>query len=291
MSENNKKQSESKVNTEKKCFVIMPFSTPDGYPDKHFDSVYETIIKPAIEEAGFESDRVDVDCICDNIINKILKGLAESEMVVCDLSSRNPNVMYELGIRQAYGKKVVLIQDERTDRIFDVSGINTILYNSGRVYEDVLKSQKEITKAIKETYAADDISIMSIAKINCAPAEQELPSEKQTTELMLRTILNSIRQLEVKYDIINLSNRRNERVNISSEVNVIDEKYQFYRNKAQELLNDPDCTVVDLDAFLKQLNNFLGLIDMSNTSQLYKSRIKKSINIIRDQVKELLDNK
>lgn len=47
-------------------------------------------------------------------------------MAICDLSSRNPNVMYELGIRQAYGKKVVLIQDDATDKIFDVAGINTV---------------------------------------------------------------------------------------------------------------------------------------------------------------------
>ena len=140
MSEQNVKQSksDSEVQNNKKCFIIMPISTPEGYTENHFKQVYETIIAPAVVKAGYEPYRVDDDRICDSIIDKILRNLVECEMAVCDLSSRNPNVMYELGIRQAYGKKVVLIQDEKSQPIFDVSAINTVFYNSRRIYEDVI---------------------------------------------------------------------------------------------------------------------------------------------------------
>ena len=105
--------------------------------------------------------RVDDDRICDSIIDKILRNLVECEMAVCDLSSRNPNVMYELGIRQAYGKKVVLIQDEKSQPIFDVSAINTVFYNSRRIYEDVIASQNNISEAIIST-AKEDLSLIHI---------------------------------------------------------------------------------------------------------------------------------
>lgn len=114
---------ESKAKT---CFVIMPISDQPKYPAGHFDKIYEQIIVPAVKEAGFEPIRADSNQICDSIMQKILKNLVECDMAICDLSSRNPNVMYELGIRQAYGKKVVLIQDDATDKIFDVAGINTV---------------------------------------------------------------------------------------------------------------------------------------------------------------------
>ena len=131
------------------------------------------------------------------IIDKILRNLVECEMAVCDLSSRNPNVMYELGIRQAYGKKVVLIQDEKSQPIFDVSAINTIFYNSKRTYEDVIASQNEISEAILSTAKEDSISLMSIAKIPSASAEAQSKSDdKQIYEVMLSSILNSVRRLE-----------------------------------------------------------------------------------------------
>ena len=118
-----------------KCFVIMPISDQGDYHSGHFTKVYEQIFQPAIEEAGYKAYRVDEDKICDSIIDKIFRAAQEYPMAICDLSNRNPNVLYELGLRQAYNMPVVLVQDEKTERIFDVSGINTVTYNSGRQYE------------------------------------------------------------------------------------------------------------------------------------------------------------
>lgn len=96
-------------------------------------------------------------------MQKILKNLIECDMAICDLSSRNPNVMYELGIRQAYGKKVVLVQDDATDKIFDVAGINTVFYKRDRLYENVIKAKDDIANAIKETYENGSYSLLDIA--------------------------------------------------------------------------------------------------------------------------------
>lgn len=104
-------------NKTKTCFVIMPISDQPKYPTGHFDKIYEQIIVPAVKEAEFEPIRADSNQICDSIMQKILKNLIECDMAICDLSSRNPNVMYELGIRQAYGKKVVLVQDDVPEKI------------------------------------------------------------------------------------------------------------------------------------------------------------------------------
>jgi hypothetical protein len=51
----------------------------------------------------------------------VIKRLVHSPLVLCDLSARNPNVMFELGIRQAFDKPVVLVQDEKTPQIFDIA--------------------------------------------------------------------------------------------------------------------------------------------------------------------------
>ena len=90
------------------CFVIMPISDQGDYPKGHFDKVYEQIFQPAIREAGYEPYRVDENKICDSIMKKIFDAIYNSPMALCDLSNRNPNVLYELGLRQAYDKPVVL---------------------------------------------------------------------------------------------------------------------------------------------------------------------------------------
>ena len=122
--------SESKKEEKEKCFVIMPISDQGDYPMGHFAKVYEQIIKPSVEAAGYEAYRVDENNICDVIINKIFSAIQECPMAICDLSNRNPNVLYELGLRQAYDKPVVLIQDDKTEKIFDISGINTSFYKN-----------------------------------------------------------------------------------------------------------------------------------------------------------------
>lgn len=155
-------------NTEdkEKCFVIMPISDQGDYPKGHFTKVYEQIIKPAVEETGYIPYRVDENKISDTIINKIFAAIQECPMAICDLSNRNPNVLYELGLRQAYDKPVVLIQDDKTENIFDVSGISTIYYQSDRLYENVLRAREEIKDAIISTRKGNINTLVRIVKVN-----------------------------------------------------------------------------------------------------------------------------
>lgn len=88
------------------CFVIMPISDVHGYEPGHFGRVYEHILKPAIIAAGYLPVRADDTIKTDYIVVGIIQKIVESEMVICDFSARNPNVMYELGIRHAFNKPV-----------------------------------------------------------------------------------------------------------------------------------------------------------------------------------------
>ena len=82
----------------KKCFVIMPISDAEGYDKGHFTRVYEHLIKPAVIEAGFEPVRADDTSKANFIVMDILQQILACDMAICDLSSRNPNVFYELGV-------------------------------------------------------------------------------------------------------------------------------------------------------------------------------------------------
>ena len=124
----------------KECFVIMPISDAEGYDKGHFTRVYEHLVKPAVIEAGFEPMRADDTSKANFIVVDILKQILESDMAICDLSSRNPNVFYELGIRQAFNLKTVLIKDIKTTMPFDIAGIRTLHYNENLRIDEVKKA-------------------------------------------------------------------------------------------------------------------------------------------------------
>jgi hypothetical protein len=139
----------------KECFIIMPISDTDGYPQGHFKHVYDNIVVPSCAKAGFQAIRAD-DVKATNLIHlDILKKLIEAPIAICDLSSRNPNVLFELGIRQAFDKPVVLIQEAGTPKIFDIAPLRYLEYSKEMKYHDVLKSQNELKDAIEATVAAD----------------------------------------------------------------------------------------------------------------------------------------
>lgn len=179
-----------------KCFVIMPISDQGDYPKGHFQKVYEQIFVPAIKDAGYEAFRVDEDNMSTPIVEKIFRAIQECPMAVCDLSNRNPNVLYELGIRQAYDKPVVLVQDDKTERIFDVSGINTVPYKSTRLYEDVLDARKKITEAILATKAGEHNTIVKVVNAQVAVKPSGNMTKEDKIEIMLSGLVKDVNDLK-----------------------------------------------------------------------------------------------
>lgn len=189
-------------NFENTCFVIMPFSSPPGYDSDHFTKVYEQIFKPAIEKAGYKAHRADEDKLSTSIVEKIFKAVSECPIALCDLSSGNPNVLYELGLRNAYDLPVVLVKDDKTKFIFDVSGISTIQYDSHRLYENVETAKKNITEALTEykKKSENNEEIPTVAKIVRVTAAQQLGTISSdgtnNTNLMFQMIMDEVNNIK-----------------------------------------------------------------------------------------------
>ncbi len=180
-----------------KCFVIMPISDKQGYPIGHFTKVYEQIFKPAIKEAGYKPYRVDEDCLSSSIIQKIYDGLTKAPMAICDLSSANPNVLYELGIRHSFDLPVILVKDEKTNFIFDISTINTVTYQSDRVYENVISAIENIKTAIEETKIQSGRgTVLSILNVEKAIIAEKRLNQEDKTELILNRIMVDLQQIK-----------------------------------------------------------------------------------------------
>lgn len=146
-----KKQEKTPEVENNDCFVIMPIADHPDYSQGHFDRVYESIVKPACETAGVNPIRAD-EVVATNIIHAdILSKIVRSKIAICDLSSRNPNVFFELGIRQAFDLPVVVLKDKATADVFDVNLIRYIPYSKELRYDEVLKVQDRLAQAISAT--------------------------------------------------------------------------------------------------------------------------------------------
>lgn len=103
-------------------FVLMPFR-------EDFDNVYTMGIKPACDEAGAYCERVDEQIFEENILERIYNQIQKSDLVVADMSGRNPNVFYETGYAHALGKRVLLLTENQEDIPFDLMPFPHIIYN------------------------------------------------------------------------------------------------------------------------------------------------------------------
>ena len=103
-----------------RCFVLMPFSAPWS------DRIWNRHLRPIIEASGFSCKRSDDFFAPGIVVEDIWSEIVSADVLVADLTGRNPNVFYELGLAHAVGIPVILLtQDEAS---FDVAHWRQIRY-------------------------------------------------------------------------------------------------------------------------------------------------------------------
>jgi hypothetical protein len=123
---------------------MMPFAA-------QFDRYYRNIFVPAIQKSGLEPVRGD-GIFGSAIVADVWRVLKKSMVALADLTGRNPNVFYELGLAHALGKPVVLIASNTSDVPIDLGGLRVLLYNKDdedwgvRLATDIERSIAEIIR-------------------------------------------------------------------------------------------------------------------------------------------------
>ncbi len=229
----------------KTCFVIMPISEPEGcYDSGHFMQVYQQLIKPACNKAGFKSIRADEVVKSNYIEIDILKKIITSDMVICDLSNNNPNVLYELGVRHAMKRPAVLIKDKKTQRIFDIQGIRCVEYNSSLRGDLLPKDKKELTNTIIQTYNGhiqeEDYNSLLQLIYNVKDElpkshqlHQELKNELSEIKRLTDDVLNKVNEIYSKTNDYN-SSRVESSVQADQEKNQDRDQYQGQNDQGQQ---------------------------------------------------------
>lgn len=114
-------------------FVLTPFN-------ERFNGTYKTIVN-VCSRYGLRCLRGDESFVEGDIFPEILKHIVKAKIIIANITGRNPNVFYELGIAHALNKPTIIISENLNDATFDIKSKNIILFNR----------QTELTKKLEET--------------------------------------------------------------------------------------------------------------------------------------------
>jgi hypothetical protein len=128
------------------CFVLMPFGEP-------FDRIYRSLIQPAILTSGLEAMRADQISYPGAIMEQIRAAIQQSRLCVADLSGRNPNVLYELGIAQTLGKPTIMLAQEVEDIPFDLRHYRAIIY--GKSLDRLESARRRLIESVQAVLGLD----------------------------------------------------------------------------------------------------------------------------------------
>lgn len=118
----------------------MPF-------DEAFDDVYLLGIKVACEKSGAYAERVDEQIFQESILERIYNQIAKADVIIADMTGRNPNVFYETGYAHALGKNVILLTQNTDDIPFDLKHYPHIVYR-GKISNLIPELERRISWAI-----------------------------------------------------------------------------------------------------------------------------------------------
>jgi len=119
----------------KLCFVLMPFDTK-------FKLVYSKGIKPAIRKAKLIPKRADNIFDIRPVVQDIWEYINKAQLIIADLTEKNPNVFYEVGLSHAVPKRLIILTQKKEDVPFDLQYLRWI------PYKNTLSGRKELSNAL-----------------------------------------------------------------------------------------------------------------------------------------------
>lgn len=183
------------------CGIVMPISSIDGCSEAHWSDVLD-ILTEAIEGAGFEGNLVSNADDVGIIQKRIIQNLYENPVVVCDVSGKNPNVMFELGMRLAFDKPTIIIKDDRTTYSFDTSPIEHLEYPRDLRFSRIVDFKQKLAEKLKATHerASTDNNYTTFLKhfgeFTVAKLDKKEVSGQEFILEELRSLRMSMRRIE-----------------------------------------------------------------------------------------------
>lgn len=236
----------------KLCFVIMPFS------EERLE-VFTHGIAPACENAGFTAVRVDQLKGHFNINRKIIEHIFACDAVIAEITDKNPNVFYEMGVAHSIGNKTIMIAQNAHDLPFDIRNYRCLIYK--QTAAGLQKLQEQIVESLQEL---DDWG-----KSPSNPVQDFKPEEAfiANTEGLRRRLHQAELQLREKEKLLNAA--------------IAPRQWQLLQAEHQRLLYELKTKeqtsaqqVAQMEALQKEAMRLRALVLAANSTQGVKPKLQ-----------------
>ncbi|ELA7567509.1 hypothetical protein Q8E16_000287 [Vibrio alginolyticus] len=208
----NKTKKSNEVPNKISIGVAIPMSASPECTEDHWAEVF-AIIQSAFDD----DDRYTVKIVSKSnemavIQDAIVNNLYHNDIVICDVSCGNPNVMFELGMRLAFDKPTIVIKDHETPYTFDTAPIRHIEYPRSLHYQSILDFKKKLNLAANElvnpkTEKGDKRTFLSnFGNLTAAKVHDKEIPEGQFIIQSLEGLISKIERLERRSLVADMSN-------------------------------------------------------------------------------------
>jgi len=159
------------------CFVIMPFSA-------EYDLVYHQLIKPAAETSGLKVLRADDIYSPGVITEQIRAAIHQSRICIADVSGKNPNVLYEVGIAHTLDKTTILLSQSVEQIPFDLRAFRVVLYDMKKIKRARENLVSAIQEILGERKLVEAEELLQQGNVKAAIAEASIYFEQTLRELI-----------------------------------------------------------------------------------------------------------
>ncbi|WP_371142190.1 hypothetical protein [Burkholderia cepacia] len=261
MDNNEKANAETEVAAKEKlhCGLVMPISGTNECTPEHWSEVRGIITEAvrSIQEPTFDVAMVSESEDVGVIHKKIVQNLYNADIVICDVSAKNPNVMFELGMRLAFDKPTIIVKDDKTDYSFDTSVIEHIGYPRDLRFGRMVTFKQTLVTKVLGTYnqAKADPNHSTFLKNF---GQFKVANLDQTEVTANEAILEAIAELQNEVSAMRSLQRRDlrERKNSMSESDLMDRiRFLIEEFKSKSPESDIDLSNPEFMNFLEHRLN------------------------------------
>jgi hypothetical protein len=276
------------------CFVIGPIGKDGTAVRKHSDLLFHALVEPVVTPK-YHCLRADMEQKPGLITDAIIQRINESDLVIADFTTLNPNVFYELGIRHAAAKPTIHMAADGTELPFDNAGNRVIFYDLADWHRQK-RAQNELRSQLIET---EQTEFQVTNPVTQALTIRAFSASADTEENAIANMLDRVGAIERTMQALSLlkthaTHTTNERMvsgsqlveTISQQTSRIRERHETLHAALQALIADGHIsappTQVDnfLDAYTRDLSLFNATIDQIEAGDF--AEIQQAVNHFDD---------
>jgi hypothetical protein len=171
------------------CGIVMPSSAIDGCSEAHWAAVLD-IVLAAAKSAGFTPALIPTADDMGAIEKRIMHTRQDDSIVVCDVSGKDPDVLFELGLRLAFDKPTIIIKDDVTSYLFDGDAIEHLEYPHDLNKSGIAEFRSKLARSIQSRYRKAAVDQ------NCATAMLPFPGAKLSRAQTGKTVAAEVMETQ-----------------------------------------------------------------------------------------------